>query len=214
LQEIKVGADTVREKWGFDDHNVAMPIQDSGTREAGVTTPTKEKGLKYITDHQGILNDLVTKRVRHEFAERMCGRQVTLKKKSGESEYTASITMLSYHARYKESDKKKIMLEYFEEMCKFADTLKQMIIIGGDFNLPVLDWKDEVEDKFKPRVSVALYVGTPRRWNQDKLIDTYSRVTLSKATFEKTMGIYQFPLVGCVGGEEPTDLQDYPSSKN
>jgi hypothetical protein len=84
----------------------------------------------------------------------------------------------------------------------------------------VLDWKDEVEDNFKGRVSVALYVGTPRRWNRDKLIDTFAVVQPSdpeyqtKATFEKTMGIYQFPLVDHVGGDQPTDLRDYPSSKN
>ena len=89
--------------------------------------------------------------------------------KIGESEYTASIIMVSYHVYYEVSSKNARIL------CKFADTLEQTIMIGGDFNLPVLDWKDEVEksDKFKGRVSVALYMSTPRRWNRHKLIDSY-----------------------------------------
>ena len=41
------------------------------------------------------------------------------------------------------------MLEYFDKMCEFADALKQTIIISGDFNLTVLDWKDEVEKNSK-----------------------------------------------------------------
>jgi hypothetical protein len=109
------------------------------------------------------------------------------------------------------------MLEYFGEMCKFADVLEQTIIIGGDFNLPVLDWKDEVEAKFQGLVSVALYVPIPRRWNRDRFIDTFAIVQPSnsgcqtKATFEETMGIYQYPLVDRVGGDDRTDLRDYPS---
>ena len=221
FQEIKIGAEAMRKKWRIDnDCMIVMPPSDSGLREAAVSTPPKRKRLIYVPGE--ILNEPVLKStgVKEEFAKRMCGQQVTLKKKKGKSEYTANITVVSYHAPYKISDKLEKILEYFDEMCKFADTLNQTIIIGGDFNLSVLDWKDEVEDKFKDRVSVALYVGTPRRWNQDKLKDTFAVVQPSdpeyqtKAKFEETIGIYQFPMVGHVGGDKPTALQDYPPSEN
>ena len=221
FQEIKIGPDTMRKKWGLGaDYKLAMPPLDSGLREAGVSTPQKGNGLEHVTGE--ILNELELERkgVKSEFAERMCGQQVTLKKKIGESEYTASITVVSYHAYYKHSDRKGKMLEFFKEMCKLADTqLKQTIIIGGDFNLPVLDWKDEVEHTFKDQVSVALYMGTPRRWNRHKFIDTFALVQpkdskhRTEATFEETMGIYQFPMAGRVG-DEHTALRDYPSSEN
>jgi hypothetical protein len=221
MQEITINADGLRKKCGYDGKcTIAMPI-GSKTREAAVVTPPKGKGLQYVTGE--ILNDpvLETKGVKDIFTKRMCGQQVTLKKMIGESEYTASITLVSYHARYRVPNKKEIMLEYFNEMCNLADTLKQTIIIGGDFNLPVLDWKKEVEASFKDkeekdRVCVALYVGTPRR-NGYKLIDTFAVVQPSdpeyqtEATFEETMGIYQFPLAGHVGGVQFTDLRDYPS---
>ena len=86
------------------------------------------------------------------------------------------------------------------QMCRFANKLKQTIVIGGDFNLPVLDWKEEVENEFPNQVFVALYLGTPRHWACDKLIDTFAIVQPSEsvhrteAIFEETMAIYPFPL--------------------
>lgn len=196
-----------------------MPIA-SGTREAAVSTPPSGKGLQYKTDKIFTDTKLKDLGVKEEFAIRMCGQEVTLTRKIGESEYTTSITTVSYHAYYKVSNKKAKMLEYFEEMCKFADAIKQTIIIGGDFNLPVLDWKEEVENMFPNRVSVALYVGSPRRWDRDKLIDTFAVVQPSnpkhqtKATLKEIIAIYPFPMAGYVGGDEPTTLQDYPLSEN
>ena len=220
MQEVKLCGESVKNQWKFTNCEVAIPPIASGLREAAVVTPPGGKGLEYEVGEKLYDSKLKEKGVKDEFAERMCGQMVTLKKKQGESEYTARITIVSYHAQYKVSNKKENMLEYFKEMCKFADDLKQTIIIGGDFNLPVLDWKDDVEEKFKDQVSVAWYVGTPRRWNRDKLIDTFAVVQPSdpeyqtKATFEETMGIYQFPMAGHVGGGQATALQDYPSSKN
>ena len=222
LQEVKLCADSVKEKWAFDDEcKIATCMSnESGTREAAVSTPPAagRKGLQYETD-DAILDESGLKKlgVKDEFASRMCGQKVTLKRNIGESEYIASITVISYHAHYKISNKHEKMLEYFKEMCKFADSLKQTIIIGGDFNLPVLDWKEEVEKKFPNQVSVALYVGTPRRWVRDKLIDTFAIVQpieseyQTKATFKETVAVYPFP-IACNKGDEPTTFRDYPSS--
>jgi hypothetical protein len=109
MQEIKMGADGVRKKMGYDDYTIAMPI-GSGLRDAAVLTPPNEKlELQYVADRDDILNDPVLKTygVKDKFSKRMCGQKVTLKKMIGESEYTAGITMVSYHAPYKESDSDK-----------------------------------------------------------------------------------------------------------
>ena len=63
------------------DCKLAMPPSDAGRREAAVSTPPdgsgEGKGLKHVTDE--ILNEpvLKTKGVKNEFAERMCGQQVS-----------------------------------------------------------------------------------------------------------------------------------------
>ena len=93
-------------------------------------------------------------------------------------------------------------------------------MIGGDFNLPVLDWKDETEKKYNGRVSVALYVASPRRW--DNCIDTFAivqptnKLNRTECHFNDTFAIYPFPLVGRCGGgpPNPTTLQNYPSHEN
>ena len=222
MQEIKICDESVKTRWEFGECEVSMTSKSStGLSEAAIATPPRGNQLEY---ESGEIRDSNGKEVnvKDEFAKRMYGQKVTLKKKIGESEYTASIIMVSYHAHHKDevSNKREKILEYFDEICKFADTLNQTIIIGGDFNLPVLDWKDEVEDKFKDRVSVALYVGTPRRWNRARLIDTFAVVQpedpeyRTEATFEETIGIYQFPMAGRVGGDQPTALRNYPSSEN
>ena len=101
-------------------------------------------------------------------------------------------------------------------MCDLADRLGQTIIIGGDFNLSILDWKEKVEKEFPERVSAALYIGTPRRWVRDKLIDTFAIVQpkskqhrTAESTFNETMAIYPFPMAGRVGGDKETTLQVY-----
>ena len=217
MQEVQIGAKAVREKWAFGaESTIAMPM-GAGIREAAVSTPPSGKRLQY--DPGEILDDfqLKGKGMKVEFAARMCGQKVILKRKIGGSEYSASTAILSYHACYKEGNKKDKMLEYFKEMCRFANKLEQTIVIGGDFNLPVLDWKEEVENEFPNQVFVALYLGTPRRWACDKLIDTFAIVQPSEsvhrteAIFEETTAIYPFPL-SCNKGGEKTTLSDYPSS--
>ena len=151
----------------------------------------------------------------------MCARKITVKHKVGQSEYIGMITVISYHAQYRSANegiRNTNMIEYFKTMCNLADTLQQTIIIGGDFNLPVLDWNNKVENAFPNRVSVAMYMATPCRWKQDKLIDTFAIVQpdhlehQTKVIFEETMAIYPFPMAGFVGGDQESVFQDYPSS--
>ena len=216
LQEISTGAQNVV-RWGFGDLAVSP---GGGKKEAGVSTPQSGGSGKALIElgdilHEDKLKDLG---VKDELTKRMYGRNVTMRRKVGESEYVGNITVISYHAQYKTDDRKKKMIECFQIMCNLADKLKQTIVIGGDFNLSVHDWKEEVEMKCQGRVSVALYVPSPRRWVPDKLLDTFAIVQPSSidhqtaaSEFIKTMAIYPFPMASHVGGDQKTGLLDYPS---
>ena len=224
FQEIKIGAASVTKKWGFS--NVTLSSIDSGTKEAGLSSPTRELEKQTSFEEREWLDDTKLKELgvtNQDFIDRMCAQKITVKHRVGQSEYIAEITVISYHAKYRnesETARNANMVQYFKTMCNVADMLGQTIIIGGDFNLPILHWKDKVEKEFPNRVSVALYAATPRRWMCDKLIDTFVIVQPSdakhqtKVTFRETMGIYPFPLAGYVGGDQPTTLQVYPSSKS
>lgn len=224
LQEIQLAPDSVTQRWGFCQ--MVMPAIGTGIREAGVSTPPGSEKQQLKLEPGEKLNDESKWKplgVEDKFTKRMCGQKVIVTRNIGQSKYTGNITVLSYHAVDKEKDTKKmeIMIDYFKNMCQLADTLMQTIIIGGDFNYPVLDWKDRVEKEFPHRVSVAQYVGTPRRWVCDKVIDTFVIVQPSNpehqsatSTFEETMAIYPFPMAGCVGGSKKSTLKDYPSQKN
>lgn len=222
LQEISTGAQSVK-GWGFDD---LVLSSEGGKKEAGMSIPQRQ--IKPTLIELGtILRELQLRDlgVKDKFTQRMCGRNVTIKYKTlDENEFIAKVTMISYHALYRRLDKeqrKAMMLDYFETMCNLADEFQQTIIIGGDFNLPVLDWKDKVETKFSHRVFVALYVGTPRHWDCDRVIDTFALVQprnpehqTAKSTFQETMAIYPFPMAGHVGVDQPTRLYNYPSDEN
>lgn len=217
LQEIGNGVEKTS-RWGFDCLAASL---EGGKKEAGVSTPRSGEAKRMI-ELGDILNEDKFKHygVKDEFISRMYGRMVTMKCNIDESEYTGNLTMVSYHAPYKTEDKKAKIVEYFQSMCHLADKLEQTIIIGGDFNLPVLDWKDEVEKEFQDRVFVALYVATPRRWVRDKLIDTFAvvqpksmRHRTVESQFGETRSVYPFPMAGHVG-DYKTSLCDYPSCEN
>ena len=217
FQEMSSGVTRVLD-WGFED---VFAEVGGGKKEAGVSTPQGGSELNIQADDilgQEKLRDLGVKReIINE--ERLYGRTITITSKHGKrsTEYSCQIAVLSYHAPYKTEDKQTKMVEFFGEMCKLANKLKKTIIIGGDFNLPVLDWQDVTEKRYKGRVSVALYVASPRRW--DNCIDTFAIVqptnelNRTECRFNDTFAIYLFPLVGRYGNgpRKPSTLQDYPS---
>ena len=88
--------------------------------------------------------------------------------------------LVSYHGKYsqmKEDKRRDEILKFFEKMCEVADIHKMTVIIGGDFNLDVGQWKAEVEEKFKGRVLVAVkYEKGPRRKHHGSLLDTFAVV--------------------------------------
>ena len=217
FQEMSSGVRRVLD-WGFKD---VFAEVGGGKKEAGISTPQGGRELSIEADDILGKEKLKNLGVEREIIddERLYGRTITITCKDGRhgTEYSCQIAVLSYHAPYKTEDKQTKMVNFFGEMCKLANKLKKTIIIGGDFNLPVLDWKDETEKRYKERVSVALYVASPRRW--DNCIDTFAIVqptnelNRTECCFNDTFAIYLYPLVGRCGGgpRKPSTLQDYPS---
>ena len=63
------------------------------------------------------------------------------------------VIVVSFHSVYKDEKKRYIKL-FFNLMCRLAHVHKCPVLIGGDFNLPVGDWKWDIEQAFKCRVHV------------------------------------------------------------
>lgn len=203
---------------GKHDFKCVVAENDGNFKQAGVSTPpSEERGLKIWPG-----GDLLGKdKLEEEFGvdedilrdQRICGTTVTIAR----SEYVCEIALLSYHAKYKTKEKQTKIQQFFKEMCKLADNMKMTIIIGGDFNLPVTEWRKEVEKKHEKRVSVVSYIGSPRRG--DKYIDTFAIVQptdkedRTECHFKNVYAIYPFPLVDHVGGVK-SSLINYPSDEN
>ena len=203
------------EKWGFEV--VAASVIKGGKLEAGVSTPRSAK-LEISDRAEDILSEdrLKDLKVEEVFRSRMYGRIVTIKHKIGSTEYSSKIVALSFHARYKVSEKSLEIMLFFDEMIKLANNMRKTIIIGGDFNIHVSQWKYDVETKYPGQVIVARYKASPRR--RDRLIDTFARVhptseaDQTPCSFKKTTALYPFPVDRHVGGNE-TGLEDYPSTE-
>ena len=226
FQELSSSANLsrVRDRWGFTDLTpLVTKKKKKETKiktsfEAGIS-PSPESNRLKASDN--LVEDILKGSVKQEFIDRTHGRLITIKNTKDGKEYSSKIIIISYHAQFiglKDEEKTQNILNFFQEMCKVAEKQKKTIIIGGDFNHHILDWKDDVVKKYEGRVIVELYVASPRRWDAD-IIDTFAIVhpenveDRTLCTFEKTTTIYCFPLVGYIGGEQ-TNLQDYPPSGN
>ena len=210
LQEIS--SPSAVSKWGFPNFTTSV---FRGKREAGVSIPsTTSKGQVNLMPN-GLITIEYLKGVCHvpeEYAERLYGQMVrislpypTLSSYINiiyEQYYSSDVTLLSYHAPYKTEERKKKTKRFFEEMLKLADRLNQTIIIGGDFNLPILDVKTQVKrleaSGYQGRILVALYMPTQRR--SDNCIDTFAIVHptspehRTECEFGTTIPIYPFPV--------------------
>ena len=105
FQEITIGAVSVAKKWGFS--NVILSSIDPGTKEAGLSSPTREieKQTSFEVREQldgTKLKDLQLGVTNQDFIDRMCAQKITVKHKVGQSEYIAEITVtvISNHAKY------------------------------------------------------------------------------------------------------------------
>ena len=91
-------------------------------------------------------------------------------------EYEVCFVLVSYHAphRVKKQNKIKILKEFLDKMCDIADKEETPVIVGGDFNLDVDEWRKSIMHEFKSRVFVApIYDGIPDQPHSTKIIDTF-----------------------------------------
>ena len=84
--------------------------------------------------------------------------------------------LISYHAHYKKSNKKVLMKEFFTEMLQVAETHQMTVIIGGDFNYDVKEWKSEIEDMGGTRIKVADEYEVGKLREGKEVIDTFAVV--------------------------------------
>ena len=83
-------------------------------------------------------------------------------------------------------------------MCRLAQVHECLVLVGGDFNLNMGDWKRDIERVFEDRVYVAeTYQLTPHRRGKD-LIDTFAVVyppgrRKVECTLNTPTAVYPFP---------------------
>lgn len=196
----------------------------SRKKEAGVSTPQGGNRLNIQLGDLLGKNELVEEFGVKKYVigdGRLCGRIITITCEIQRgSEYACEIALLSYHAPYIKltlEERQKLMIKFFDEICELADTMKKTIIIGGDFNLAVINWKDNVEQSHSDRVSVAQFT-SPRRG--DNYIDTFAIVQpaderdRTECYFKDTYAIYPFPLYNHFAGEKSSLLTEYPSKED
>ena len=193
-------------EWGVENF---APQDQRGKIEAGVSIPNEVQKEKLVLEKVKINSDeLKALEVAEEYAERLYGTKVLISTGAPEIGcpyvHCSKITLLSYHAKHKTEDKKLKMIDFIDNMLRLADQLKQTIIIGGDFNYPVLDIHDYSRQLalLTPNhydVLVALYIASPRRW--ESCIDTFIIVHPScpdlrtECQFSTTVPIYPFPII-------------------
>ena len=92
---------------------------------------------------------------------------------------THEFLLVSYHGKYNRMSANNRRIEisaFFKEICCIADMHRMSVIIGGDFNLKVDEWRDLVMKENNGRVEVAVkYEMGPRRKGTD-LLDTFAVV--------------------------------------
>ena len=109
----------------------------------------------------------------------------------------ATIIMVSFHSIHNQPNRRRYIYLFFNLMCRLAHIHQCPVLIGGDFNLPVGDWRRDTERGFGSQVHVAeLYPPTHRR-RHDNIIDTFAVVHPLGArvmcTLNKPVAVYPFP---------------------
>ena len=191
--------------WGVKNF---APKNQRGKIQAGVSVPNQVKEKLLLQKVEINSDELKLLKVAEEYAERLYGTKVLIStgapKNGCPYVHCSEITLLSYHAKYKSEDKKLKMIEFIDNMLRLAVQLSQTIIVGGDFNYPVLNIHDYSKQLALPTpnhydVLVALYVASPRRW--ESCIDTFIIVHPScpdlrtECQFSTTVPIYPFPMI-------------------
>lgn len=131
-------------------------------------------------------------------------RAVTRKLRVTQGENEATIIVVSFYNVHKRSieDRKRYICLFFNLMCRLAHAHQCLVLVGGDFNIHVGKWREDVEQGFPNRVHVAgRYSPTPRH-SQFNITDTFAVVypprsrdpQRVKCWFSPPLPIYPFPV--------------------
>ena len=177
-QEVKVNDDTARtiflknekpDKYFYMSRKESSKRNDS-TRQA-ISFPYELENYKIKNDD--VKSDRAT-------VGRHYSQLITVTR----GEYKVSFVLVSYHAPHKAKNKKDKLKEFLEKMCEIADNEEVPVIVGGDFNFDVDEWRDSIMKEFKGRVNVApIYKGIPGRPHETKIIDTFLVVYPKKTQY-------------------------------
>ena len=220
IQESTIQEDTARRRWGLSA-KYRQQLERKGLYQGSdVTRDVKDMKMKSLsdqidslvpegaTDHgdalkqadreEGFADDIIVpdlkdrKLMRSDIPPRAFARKLEVTQNGTK----ATVIVVSFHSIYKGNRRRYIYL-FFNLMCRLAHVHQCPVLIGGDFNLPVGDWRRDTERRFGSRVRVAaIYASTPRR-SPKNIIDTFAvvhpqggRVTY---TLSKPVAVYPFP---------------------
>ena len=129
--------------------------------------------------------------------------------------------LISFHGGHNslsDSKKQEQLEKFIVEMRKVANDYKLPVIVGGDFNIEVIKWKTEIEEKFAGKVVVApLYAGAPNQRHGHNVIDTFIAVypdnNVVECKFDTPIPIYILPATGYIGDiDDETKFLNYPNN--
>ena len=228
LQEAKAKKH-VKEAWKIEEFHYDGRVTGTSCHRSGLSTPIEEsllKESKVFTLTKYLYNDPKTR----ELDNRTFAREVIIEHEY-EQKYVgrASLIVVSTHIPHKESvEKKKAMIiNLFEKMCSVANEKHKTVVVGGDFNLEISNWKKNVEKNSKKRVSIWNYDPSPRRQGRG-VIDTFAivypiggrgrldRKSVDDCSIESCVPIYPLPLFGHIYESHHLKvdelLTDYPDA--
>ena len=170
LQEIKSSPFLLTTKHSYSDQSEGKLLKEAGVAYPhlvancdikGTPPPRKDSSCRY--------NDVANCR--------FYGTIICIKDRSNGA--THEFLLVSYHGEYNQMSAKNRRIkisDFFKDMCRIADMHRMSVIIGGDFNLKVDEWRDLVMNENNGRVEVAVkYEMGPRRKDKD-LLDTFAVV--------------------------------------
>ena len=180
------------------------------------TVISPKSGPVYSTREIEIQNE------RYDLSDLRCSGQVVTQELKGKK---IEFILVSFHGEYSSiSDDKKQqkIVTFINVLIKLANDYKLLVVVGGDFNIDVIEWKTNIEDKYGGQVIVApLYAGIPNRRHAHKVIDTFiavypdDRKNVPTCKFDIPIPIYMLPAKGYIKGIDNEDrFVNYPNESH
>ena len=220
LQESTIKTSTARARWLLSDNyeqqkerkqlyqgiDTTLPMKDMDlSKQIDKLVPkgkTDDKdALKRADKDAGFPKDIIVddssdrRLMRSDIPPRAIARKLEVVSHKGTK---ITVIVVSFHSVHNRSQKKRYIKLFFNLMCRLAQVRKCLVLVGGDFNLNVGDWKQDIERVFEDRVHVAeKYQPTPRR-DRHNIIDTFAVVyppgeKKVECTLSTPTAVYPFP---------------------